>query len=730
MANFTPTLGEYTELKPFRFWCQKVLPLVYDDTLSYYELLCKVVDYLNKTMEDVDTMHTDVVNLHEAYVQLQGFVNDYFDNLDVQEEINNKLDAMAQDGSLSALISPFIPDIVSAWLNEHITPTSPAIDNTLTVSGAGADAKRTGDAIVGEYDSTKTYIKGDMCRYGGRTYKLLADTFTGEFDASDWMNISIGNNVNNLERNINQTDKWWGWVLPTLNAISGGKWVKQPTGYSFLIPVNNGDKLTGSNSRSVSYYTVLKSLNGDGTGETPDYATGYSGSVQLGLNDPLNITIPSDGKYVWFYGNEPSYSDNKYFPNTLNLNNVDISNSIINSLKVLNIRTNSKMSVSKSPTNEKIHFPQSTVTDGYFVSAGSGNIFANSDYRASDYIPVNGVKIGISRGVAQFAFYDADKTFISGIQVASGAHDYTEYDIPEGAFYVRLTLLGAQYYTLAYLYCVFWDGYSNPFGDEWIVVDANHTSKVPEFTTLRNAIEFAMMFNNSKVLIRGGTYNLLTEFASEISAHTATQYGLGIGKGIHILGESGTVISCLYSGSDATVYENLSPFYAEKYNGGYTLENIEIRSSNCRYCVHDEYGQFDGWYKNIYKNCKFYHDDTGAGDYSGYYPQCIGGGLGQHGYVSIENCYAKTKRGETYNTPAISYHNTGASTGKSMVNIVDSFIDDYANITFYHYGTSTEQTICVVNNNSVGSNLVLTHISGHTEPENIQMLNYNNTIRH
>lgn len=41
-------------IKPFRFWCQKVLPLVYDDSLSYMELLCKVVNYLNKVIEDIN----------------------------------------------------------------------------------------------------------------------------------------------------------------------------------------------------------------------------------------------------------------------------------------------------------------------------------------------------------------------------------------------------------------------------------------------------------------------------------------------------------------------------------------------------------------------------------------------------------------------------------------------------------------------------------------------------
>ena len=144
-ANYTPNLGEYTELKPFRYWCQKVLPLVYDDSLSYYELLCKVLDYLNKTMHDVDTLHGDVLKLHAAYEKLQGYVNNYFDNLDVQEEINNKLDKMASDGSLLAIIRPTISDETAKWLKANITnPTNPPVDESLTVKGAAADAFKAG----------------------------------------------------------------------------------------------------------------------------------------------------------------------------------------------------------------------------------------------------------------------------------------------------------------------------------------------------------------------------------------------------------------------------------------------------------------------------------------------------------------------------------------------------------------------------------------------------------
>lgn len=48
----------------FRFWCQKVLPAVYDDSLSYYELLCKVVAHLN-------TMVTVINNNADSSDELQ-----------------------------------------------------------------------------------------------------------------------------------------------------------------------------------------------------------------------------------------------------------------------------------------------------------------------------------------------------------------------------------------------------------------------------------------------------------------------------------------------------------------------------------------------------------------------------------------------------------------------------------------------------------------------------------
>lgn len=40
----------------FRFWCQKVIPLVYDDSLSYYEVLCKVKEKLNEVITQINNI--------------------------------------------------------------------------------------------------------------------------------------------------------------------------------------------------------------------------------------------------------------------------------------------------------------------------------------------------------------------------------------------------------------------------------------------------------------------------------------------------------------------------------------------------------------------------------------------------------------------------------------------------------------------------------------------------
>ena len=65
------------ELKHFRFWCQSVLPVVYDDSLSYYEVLCKVVDYLNRVIDDERGIIDDIDGLREDLQVVQEWIANF-----------------------------------------------------------------------------------------------------------------------------------------------------------------------------------------------------------------------------------------------------------------------------------------------------------------------------------------------------------------------------------------------------------------------------------------------------------------------------------------------------------------------------------------------------------------------------------------------------------------------------------------------------------------------------
>lgn len=91
--------------KNFREWCNHtipVLPQVYGDELSYYELLNKVIERCNSVSITVN--------------ELIDYVNHYFDSLDVQQMINAKLDQMAQDGTLANLIN----NVIFSSLNNSV----------------------------------------------------------------------------------------------------------------------------------------------------------------------------------------------------------------------------------------------------------------------------------------------------------------------------------------------------------------------------------------------------------------------------------------------------------------------------------------------------------------------------------------------------------------------------------------------------------------------------------
>lgn len=137
----------------FRYFCQRVLPTVYDDSLSYYELLCKLVAKINEVITADDTRNNAISELQSLFVELKSYTDNYFKNMDMQEEINTKLNDMAQKGELATIISLYLNGI-NVYGFKTIADMKAA--NTI---GIGSICKTLGDTDYTQGDGDYYFIR-------------------------------------------------------------------------------------------------------------------------------------------------------------------------------------------------------------------------------------------------------------------------------------------------------------------------------------------------------------------------------------------------------------------------------------------------------------------------------------------------------------------------------------------------------------------------------------------
>ena len=138
---------------PFVRYVASTIPMVFDNSLSYYEALGALAKSLQDTVDVINNNAT----VTEEYIQLtkdmQEYMDHYFDNLDVQEEINNKLDEMATDGSLGVVMSAYLQPYVDAVNNRVVS-----VEQDVTELKASYGTPLVSSTVAGMTNQSKIYV--------------------------------------------------------------------------------------------------------------------------------------------------------------------------------------------------------------------------------------------------------------------------------------------------------------------------------------------------------------------------------------------------------------------------------------------------------------------------------------------------------------------------------------------------------------------------------------------
>lgn len=191
-ADFDPVLKKYDGIPYLRFWCQKVLPAVYDQSLSYYEVLCKLAAFLNKMLEELEKMQDNIDALHKAYKDLQDWVNaeiarfeahmeQHFD--DLTQELWNKFEQYKNNTNTT----------LQQWFNDYTTNTTNNLNKKFEEFVTNANTRI--DQMFNTYTSNTN-----------NEFNTWKNDFTNQYN--QWKNevdeqiTNINSNISNLTERV------------------------------------------------------------------------------------------------------------------------------------------------------------------------------------------------------------------------------------------------------------------------------------------------------------------------------------------------------------------------------------------------------------------------------------------------------------------------------------------------------------------------------------------------
>lgn len=397
-APFLPPWAE-TGLQPAFYDVES--GTVLQQTARMYDKVNQLTRLFNELSEETRETVEEYIG---KFTELKDFVDEYFDNLDVQEEINKKLDEMVVGGELQQLLTEQYTALKTS-VNNTISEFEAEVNSNIVGLNNKLNNTNTGNPIPvastdNMTDTTKVYLlisTGKWYYYDGDSWEI----------GGDYQSTVIGEgtvNANSLESGLATS---LGIVSPSITWESGH------------YRDNNGveaDHAAYSMSDNISLAEgdTIYILANVGTGSISVIAPVTSDGNPVQIN-ASTMNVKTDGNITKVYSYTAPFA-------------VDVSLSIknSNSYAYCFIEKSKDEPIVKSILNYRI--PSITINYHYYVNGDTVN--EHNKYAYTEPIQMyTGETIkfharGEGNVVSLLRLVSSDGTFISTIQQTSGTGEY------------------------------------------------------------------------------------------------------------------------------------------------------------------------------------------------------------------------------------------------------------------------------------------------------------------
>ena len=701
-------------LTKLRYWTFKILPLVYDDSLSYYEVLAKVTNKVNELVDSNNTMPqaiTDEITkqLDESYAtNINNKINDAVNT--VTENANNQIDKLASavntvtenaNNQIDKLANEVYAKLISAIATDEGT-------NTFT-----KDTKSGGELLF----LNGTLYKVTAVMPAGTNYiigtNIAPVNISEELKTIKETYISTNNEHWNDRSDNNYTSGtylfWKDILYVTTKDIKVNDILCSDGNNQNIKQITLSYEITNLNARVNENDSDIEKLQTEQTHQ----ASRISNIISQSGNDNTEIV---DGRL------EAQVLGNSTYPSIGDAIRAQIT-------KLYNLSLSSQ-------TNTFIH-DNSIIKDWNDVPANSFyTINVSGNYTQPENSPYSGLGAGImitfansTNVMVQVCLYNDDIYYRRYI---NAWRDWTN---------IKNTWLGKTISTngitnFIYDNSVIKDWNDVPVNSFYTIFQSSGSQILPDHTpdftippiygtviTYSNtpSVKFQEIITQYNHYIRSAINNVWTEWASISGWNVITpndsaksfKWKITAGSRVYIeagdydlykLGFTNNGINFVHSteivcDNGAHIYANLS----EK-NTNYSCINVGTKKitllinggtweiTNGRYVIHDEAGGTHGG-NHTYKNMHMINNDAPSDTWAATW--CIGGGATDGETVTIENCVFDCKAENS-----VSYHTdfNENQSKETLINVVGNYFKN-GGIVFKLTGTPTAGFNIVYNNN-------------------------------